>query len=168
MQIHKTRICPSFNFSMLPTNIYITLCEDLLTPPPTTHTHTHTYHHHHHHNYHQHHDYRICHFLACPIFDPIFLHCNLLREAVLSRKIHAQIMRFTRCLNMAFTSKSLNWALICMHDATLECVAAVTDHFADAFFRENVAWEFVTRLKGVTITTMTLWWRNDVRKRNQV
>ena len=32
-----------------------------------------------------------------------------------------------------FYLKSLNWALICMHDVTLECVAAVTDHFADAF-----------------------------------
>ena len=43
------------------------------------------------------------------------------------------------CLNMAFTLKSLNWALICMHDVTLESVAAVTDHFADAFVYENVA-----------------------------
>ena len=40
-----------------------------------------------------------------------------------------------------------------MHDVTLECVAAVTDHFADAFVRENVA--------GVY---MTLWRRNDVRR----
>ena len=54
---------------------------------------------------------------------------------------------------MAFTRKSLNWALICMHDVTLECVAAVTDHFADAFVRENVARVY-----------MTLWRRNDVRK----
>ena len=36
---------------------------------------------------------------------------------------------------------------------TLECVAAVTYHFADAFVRENVAREY-----------MTLWRRNDVRK----
>ena len=54
---------------------------------------------------------------------------------------------------MAFTSKSLNWALICMHVLTLESVAAVTDHFDDAFVRENVARVY-----------MTLWRRNDVRK----
>ena len=40
-----------------------------------------------------------------------------------------------------------------MHDVTLESVAAVTDHFADAFVRENVA-----RLY------MTLWRRNAVQK----
>ena len=40
---------------------------------------------------------------------------------------------------MAFTLQGLNWALICMHDVTLECVAAVTDYFANAFVRENVA-----------------------------
>ena len=56
-------------------------------------------------------------------------------------------------LNMAFTCKSLNWSLICMHDVTLECVAAVFDHFADAFVRENVARVY-----------MTLWRRNNVRK----
>ena len=83
----------------------------------------------------------------------IFLHGNSLRWAVWSRKIHVQIMRFTCCLNMAFTWKSLNWALICMYDVTLECVAAVTDHFADAFVREKVARVY-----------MTLWRRNDVRK----
>ena len=31
------------------------------------------------------------------------------------------------------------WALICLHDVTRESVAAFTDHFADAFARENVA-----------------------------
>ena len=36
-----------------------------------------------------------------------------------------------------YLKKSLNWALIYMHDVTLESVAAVTDHFADAFVREN-------------------------------
>ena len=51
-----------------------------------------------------------------------------------------------------FNSKSLNWALICMHDVTLESVAAVTDHFADHFVRENVA-----------RVDMTLRRRNDVR-----
>ena len=40
-----------------------------------------------------------------------------------------------------------------MHDVTLESVLAVTDHFADAFVRENVA-----------RVNMTLWRRNDVRK----
>ena len=40
-----------------------------------------------------------------------------------------------------------------MHGITLECVAAMTDYFADAFVRENVA-----RIN------MTLWRRNDVRK----
>ena len=40
-----------------------------------------------------------------------------------------------------------------MHDVILECVAAVTDHFADAFVRDNVAHVY-----------MMLWRRNDVRK----
>ena len=40
-----------------------------------------------------------------------------------------------------------------MHDVTPESVAAVTDHFADAFVRENVVRVY-----------MTLWRRNDVRK----
>ena len=40
-----------------------------------------------------------------------------------------------------------------MHDVTRESVAAVTDHFADAFVRENVARVY-----------MTLWRRNAVRK----
>ena len=47
-----------------------------------------------------------------------------------------------------FNLKSLNWALICMHDVTLESVAVVTDHFDDTFIR----------------VYMTLWRRNDVRK----
>ena len=53
-----------------------------------------------------------------------------------------------------FYLKSLNWALICMHDVTLECVAAVTDHFADAFVSENVARVYTT-----------LWRRNDQHPR---
>ena len=40
-----------------------------------------------------------------------------------------------------------------MHDVTLQCVAAVTDHFADALVRVNVARVY-----------MTLWRRNNVRK----
>ena len=47
-------------------------------------------------------------------------------------------MRFTCYLNMAFNLKPI-WALICLHDVTRESVAALTDHFADAFVRENVA-----------------------------
>ena len=78
----------------------------------------------------------------------LFLIGNSLREAVLSRKIHVQIMRVTSCLTW-----SLNWDLICMHAVSLESVAAVTDHFADAFVRENVARVY-----------MTLWRRNEVRK----
>ena len=30
------------------------------------------------------------------------------------------------------------WVLICLHDVTPERVVALTDHFADAFVRENV------------------------------
>ena len=55
--------------------------------------------------------------------------------------------------NGFFKYKSLKLALICMHDVTLKSVAAVTDHFTDAFVRENVARVY-----------MTLWRRNDVRK----
>ena len=40
-----------------------------------------------------------------------------------------------------------------MHDITLESVAAVTDHFPDAFVCENV-----------THVYMMLWRRNDVQK----
>ena len=42
-----------------------------------------------------------------------------------------------------------------MHDVTRKSVAAVTDHFTDAFVRENVA-----------SVCMTLWRRNDIRKFN--
>ena len=31
------------------------------------------------------------------------------------------------------------WALICLHDVTWESVAALTDHFTNAFVGENVA-----------------------------
>ena len=40
-----------------------------------------------------------------------------------------------------------------MHDVILECVAAVPEHFADAFVRDNVARVY-----------MMLWRCNDVRK----
>ena len=54
-------------------------------------------------------------------------------------KCHVQIMRFTCCLNMAFNLTKPIWALICLHDVTRESIAALTDHFADAFVREKVA-----------------------------
>ena len=78
------------------------------------------------------------------LYKSIFLHGNSLWEAVWSRKIHVQIMRFTCCLNITFTWESKNWALICIHDVTLESVAAVTDHFTDAFVHENVARIYMT------------------------
>ena len=31
------------------------------------------------------------------------------------------------------------WALVLLHDVTRDSVAVLTDHFADAFVRENVA-----------------------------
>ena len=52
-----------------------------------------------------------------------------------------------------FYLKNLNWALMGKHDVTLESVAAVTDHFPDAFIRENIARVY-----------MKLWQCNDVRK----
>ena len=54
---------------------------------------------------------------------------------------------------MAFTWKGLTWALICMHDMTLESVAAVTVLFADALVHENVARVYMMLLR-----------HNDVRK----
>ena len=52
-----------------------------------------------------------------------------------------------------FYLKSLNWALICIHDVTLKSVVAMTDHFADVFVRKNVARVYIT-----------LWRRNDIRR----
>ena len=49
------------------------------------------------------------------------------------------MMRFTNCLNMTFNLIKPIWALICLHDFTLESVVALTDHFANALVRENVA-----------------------------
>ena len=51
-----------------------------------------------------------------------------------------------------FYLKRPNWALICMHDITRASVAAVTDHFANAFVCENVP------------IYMRLWRRNAVQK----
>ena len=72
----------------------------------------------------------------------LFLHRNSLRESCLKPQIHVQIMRF-KCLNMAFNLTKPIWALICLHDATLESVAALTDHFTDVFVHENVARVYV-------------------------
>ena len=47
----------------------------------------------------------------------------------------------------------LNWAPVCMHNITRESATAVTDHFTDAFVRENIACVY-----------MTLGRCNDVRK----
>ena len=51
-------------------------------------------------------------------------------------------MRFTSCFNMAFNLTKPIWVLICLHDFTRESIAALTDHFAIAFVRENVACVF--------------------------
>ena len=40
-----------------------------------------------------------------------------------------------------------------MHDVTLECVAALTDHFTDAFVRKNNKHVYIT-----------MWRHNDDRK----
>ena len=40
---------------------------------------------------------------------------------------------------MAFNLTKPFWALICLRDITRESIAALTDHFADSFVRENVA-----------------------------
>ena len=48
-------------------------------------------------------------------------------------------MRFTCCLNMAFSLTKSIWAMSCLQDVTEESVAAWAYHFADAFVRENVA-----------------------------
>ena len=52
-----------------------------------------------------------------------------------------------------FYLKKPKVALICMHDITRESTANVTDHFTDAFVRENEARIY-----------MTLCRHNDVRK----
>ena len=69
-------------------------------------------------------------------------------------------MRFTCCLNMAFTWKSLNLALICMHDVTLECVAAITDH-SPMFFFVKTLHAYLWRCCDVM--TFEIWrWRHFV------
>ena len=47
-------------------------------------------------------------------------------------------MRFTCCLNIAFNLTKPIWALIRLHEVTLESVVALTDYFTDAFVFENV------------------------------
>ena len=85
-----------------------------------------------------------------------FLHGKSFHEAVRSRKIHVQIMRFMCCLNMTFTWKSLSWALICMHDVTRESFVAMTDHFTGAFVLENVACIYMTFSCGDVMTFESL------------
>ena len=95
----------------------------------------------------------------------LFLHGNSLREAVWSRKIYVQIMRFTCCLNMAFTWKGPNWALIYMHDVTLECVAAlliISPMFSFAKTLHAYIWRC-----GDVMTFESWQWRHFVL-RNQV
>ena len=46
--------------------------------------------------------------------------------------------------------------MICMHDVTLESVAAVTDHFADAFVRKNVARVYDIVGDVMTLESLTL------------
>ena len=48
-------------------------------------------------------------------------------------------MRFTCYFNMAFNLTKPIWALICLHDVKRKHVVALTDHFVDAFVRQNVA-----------------------------
>ena len=48
-----------------------------------------------------------------------------------------------------FYLKEPIWALICLHDVTRESAVALSDDFADAFVRENVA--------HVYDVVMTLW-----------
>ena len=48
-------------------------------------------------------------------------------------------MRFTCCLNMAFNLPKPKLGPELLHGVIRECIAAMTDHFADAFVRENVA-----------------------------
>ena len=57
-------------------------------------------------------------------------------------------MRFTCCLNTAFNLTKPVWALIFLHEVTRKSVAALTDHYVDAFVRENVvrAYEVVATL----------------------
>ena len=52
---------------------------------------------------------------------------------------HFQIMKLTCCLNMAFNLTKSILPLICLHDVTWKRAAALTDHFANAFVRKNVA-----------------------------
>ena len=63
-------------------------------------------------------------------------------------------MRFTCCLNMAFSLTKPIWALIYLQDVTRESVAALTDHFADAIVREDVArvYDVVATFKSLTLT----------------
>ena len=58
--------------------------------------------------------------------------CLKLQNPCSNHEIH-------RLFEHGFYLKSLNRALICMHDVTRENAAAVTDRFVDAFVGENFA-----------------------------
>ena len=57
-----------------------------------------------------------------------------------------------------------------MHDVTLESVAAVTDHFADALVRENVARVYMMFLRRNDVwkfdSDAILFWDVKCKKRN--
>ena len=50
------------------------------------------------------------------------------------------------------------WALICLHDITRQIIAALTDHFADDFVRENVArvCDYVATFESLRLTPFCL------------
>ena len=74
---------------------------------------------------------------------PSFLHrirCEKLFEAIVKwtwTKIHVQIMRFMCSLYMAFNLPKLKLSPELFAWRYAECIAAMTDHFADAFVCEN-------------------------------
>ena len=53
------------------------------------------------------------------------------------QKSHVQIMRFKCCLNMGFNLTKPKLSAEMFACVTWESVAALTDHFADAFVRGN-------------------------------
>ena len=57
-----------------------------------------------------------------------------------------------------FYLTSLDWTLISLHDVARESVAALTDHFAVAFVRENVAgkYDVVATFENVMLTPFCL------------
>ena len=66
---------------------------------------------------------------------------------------------------MAFNLTKPIWALFCLHEVTRESVAALTDHFADAFVHKNVGhvYDVVTAFENLTLTPFGLE-KTSVRK----